>query len=190
MNYEELYMKASKGEENALEELVEYAEQGEADAQYLLSCLYEMDGPMKNEEQADYWLDMAAYNGNECAKQKLYERPLRPIKNNKDEEEDDSSEANTEDSGNDNVFSEEERKRWRIRIIWWIIFPILFSLYYIHKCEEDAERDRAFKEQMIPFDQRSDNVNPIEHIQIDSNQHIKVDKDYIDHLEKKVKRKR
>lgn len=81
MNYEELYTKASKGDESALEELVDYAEHGEADAQYWLSCLYEMDGPLKNEEQADYWLDIAAFNGNQQAKQKLSARPLRPVKN-------------------------------------------------------------------------------------------------------------
>lgn len=187
MNYEELYTKASKGDESALEELVDYAEHGEADAQYWLSCLYEMDGPLKNEEQADYWLDMAAYNGNKSAKQKLYERPLKPIKNNRDEEEDFSENA-VPNSSNGNVYSEEDRKRWRIRIIWWIIFPILFSLYYLHKCEEDAERDKAFKEQMIPLDQKSDNFNPSEHIQIDSIGKIKVDEQYIEHLKKKGKR--
>lgn len=81
MEYEELNKKASLGDENALEELIGYAEQGEADAQFLLSCLYEQDGPLKNEELADYWLDMAVYNGHEQAKQKYYEKPLKPIKN-------------------------------------------------------------------------------------------------------------
>lgn len=81
MEYEELNKKASLGDDNALEELIGYAEQGEADAQFLLSCLYEQDGPLKNEELADYWLDMAVYNGHEQAKQKYYEKPLKPIKN-------------------------------------------------------------------------------------------------------------
>lgn len=81
MEYEELNKKASLGDDNALEELIGYAEQGEADAQFLLSCLYEQDGPLKNEEQADYWLDMAVYNGHEQAKQKYHEKPLKPIKN-------------------------------------------------------------------------------------------------------------
>lgn len=81
MDFNELFKKASLGDEIALEELIDAAEQGEADAQFLLSCLYEQDGPQKNEEQADYWLDMAAYNGHEQAKQKYYEKPLKPIKN-------------------------------------------------------------------------------------------------------------
>ena len=81
MDFNELFKNASMGDEVALEELIDAAEQGEADAQYLLSCLYEQDGPLKNEEQADYWLDMAVYNGHEQAKQKYYEKPLKPIKN-------------------------------------------------------------------------------------------------------------
>jgi len=71
MSYEELYEQAKKGDAEALENLVECAEVGEAEAQYLLSCLYETDGPLKNEEQSYYWLDMASYNGNQQAKQKL-----------------------------------------------------------------------------------------------------------------------
>ena len=81
MDFNELFKNASMGDEIALEELIDAAEQGEADAQFLLSCLYEQDGPLKNEEQADYWLDMAVYNGHEQAKQKYYEKPLKPIKN-------------------------------------------------------------------------------------------------------------
>ena len=186
MNYEELYIRATKGDEIALEELIDAAEQGEADAQYLLSCLYEQDGPQKNEEQADYWLDMAVYNGHEQAKQKYYEKPLKPIKNYQEEKS--SFEGPSDESENHHIESEEEKKAKRIRIIWWIVFPILLAAYYMHKCENDAERDKAFKEQITPFDQKSDNFKPSEHIQIDSDLNIKVDEQYIEHLEKKGKR--
>ena len=188
MNYEELYKKGTGGNDNALEELIGYAEQGEADAQYWLSCLYEMDGPLKNEEQADYWLEMAGYNGNEQAKQKLYERPLKPIKNKRDEEGNDFSENTSETSKYRYVESEEEKSRRRINYIWWILFPILLSLYYMHKCEKDAERDKAFQELITPIEQKSDNFNPSEHIKIDSDLNIKVDEQYIEYLKKKGKR--
>ena len=184
MNYEELYTKASKGDESALEELVDYAEHGEADAQYWLSCLYEMDGPLNNEEQADYWLDMAAFNGNEKAKKKLYERPLKPIKNKRDDEDNDSETLSQEATYN-HINSEEEKTRRRIKIIWWIVFPIILGIYYMHKCENDAKNDKAFQELVTPFDKKSDNINPSEHLQVDSNLNIKADKDYIEHLEKK-----
>lgn len=186
MIYEELYKKASMGDEIALEKLIDCAEQGEADAQYLLSCLYEIDERLKNEEQADYWLEMAAFNGNEKAKKKLHERPLRPIKNNRDDEDDDSEKL-SEEATYYHMNSEEEKTRWRIRIIWWIVFPILLGIYYLHKCENDAKNDKAFQELITPFDQKS-NINPSEHLQIDSNLNIKADKEYIEHLEKKFNR--
>lgn len=55
----------------------------------------------------------------------------------------------------------------------------------MHKCEKEAERDKVFQELMTPMDKKSDNINPSEHIQIDSNLNIKVDKEYIEHLENK-----
>lgn len=125
MNYEELYAKASMGDEIALEELIDCAEQGEADAQYLLSCFYEMDGPLKNEEQADYWLDMADYNGNEKAKQKLCERPLKPVKKHVDE--DDDSSITSDKSDTNYIETEEEKSRRRIKYILVDIVPYSFG---------------------------------------------------------------
>lgn len=187
MNIEELYTKASFGDEKALEELIAYAEQGEADAQYLLSCLYEMDGPFKNEEQAYYWLDIASYNGNQQAKQKLQSRPIvRPTRNKS--EVDNVSDCSSDEPEYHYVESEEENTRNKIRLIWWIAFPIILVLYYMNKCERDAKRDKAFQELIKPLDQKSDNFNPQEHLLVDSNLKIKVDKDYIEHLEKRAKK--
>lgn len=183
MNYEEIYSKASKGDENTLKELIAYAEQGEAEAQYLLSCLYEMNGPLKDEEQADYWLNIAVFNGNEQAKQKYYSRPLKSIKNNP-EEYNDSGEPSDEPKYN-YVESVESGNNWNIRLIWWILFPFLMALYYMHKCEKDAEREKAFKELIKPMDQKIDNFNPTEHIQVNSDLSIKVDEEYVEHLKKK-----
>ena len=186
--YEDLYTKASMGDEIALEELIDYAEQGEADAQYWLSRLYEMDGPLENEEQAYYWLKMADFNGNEQAKQKLYERPLKSFKNNRDKEENDSYNNTSEKTDYSYAESKEDSSHQDINYIWWILFPIFLAIFYMHKCEEDAEVDKAFNELIIPLDQKSDNFNPSEHIQIDSSGKIKVDEQYIDHLKKKGKR--
>lgn len=187
MAFEELYSKASKGDENAQKELIDYAEQGEADAQYLLFCLYDMDGPFKNEEQANYWLDMAAYNGSQQAKDKVHERPFRPVRHHTDEE-DSLAEEPVDESIPKHMGSEEETTRWKIRILWWIVFPVLLVLYHINKCERDAESNRAFRELMTPMDQKSENFNPSEHIQMDPDLHIKVDEEYIEHLEGKTKR--
>lgn len=185
MDFNELFKNASMGDEIALEELIDAAEQGDADAQYLLSCLYEQDGPFYNEEQADYWLEMAVYNGNQEAKKKLSERPLRAKKNNQCEE--DASQL-SEELETHYVESKKEKTRWKIRIIWWILFPILLALYYMHKCEKDAESHRKFEELIKPMDQKSENFNPSEHIQIDSSLNIKADEQYIEHLKKKGER--
>ena len=123
MIYEELYKKASNEDNSALEELIDNAEQGDADAQYLLSCLYEMDGSLKNEEQADYWLEMAAFNGNEKAKNKLHDRPLKPIKNNRDE--DDDSEMLSKEATYNHMNSEEEKTVGGLEL-----FGGLFFLYF------------------------------------------------------------
>ena len=114
---------------------------------------------------------------------KLYERPLRPIGNKS--EEDYASDYSSDESEYYYVESEEERTRRRIRYIWWIAFPLVFILYHIYKCERDTEREKAFQELMKPMDQKSTNFNPQEHIRVDSNLNIKVDKEYIGHLKKK-----
>ena len=185
MNFNELFENASMGDMIALEELIDAAEQGEADAQYLLSSFYEMDGPLKNEEQADYWLKMAVYNGNQEAKKKLSERPLRAKKSNLAEE--DASQL-SEELETHYVESGEEKTHWMIRLIWCVLFPILFVLYHMYKCEKDAESNRMFEELIKPMDQKSENFNPSEHIQIDSGLKIKVDEQYIEHLKIKGER--
>lgn len=181
MTIEELYSKVSLGDEKALEELIDYANQGEADAQFLLSCLYENDGPLNDEEQSDYWLEMAAYNGNQEAKKKLSDRPLKPIKSNLF---DDDTIQSSEEPEDHYVESEEEKTRRKIRHLWWILFPILLVLYHMHKCEKDAERERTFNELVKPMEQKIENFNPSEHIQMDSTGKIKVDEEYVKHLEK------
>lgn len=81
----------------------------------------------------------------------------------------------------------EESRNSFFKWLWWLLFPVLLTIYYMHKCENDAESHKAFQELITPMDKKSDNINPSEHIQIDSNLNIKVDKEYIEHLEKKFK---
>ena len=187
MSYEELYNKAMNGDADALSRLIEDAEMGEATAQYWLSCQYEAEGPLKDEEQSDYWLDMAVYNGNPMAVEKRKRTPHRH--NERTAGENKTSSVNmSEDNEAKNEEQEGKAKRKSKNYIWiWGIFLVLIVAKYISKCEEQRERDEGFDRFMEWVDHKEEIFNPSEHIETDSNLNIKADKEYIEWLEKKTR---
>ena len=92
MYYKELYKKAISGDCSSLKEMEDIAGAGNAETQYILSCVYDdVASPFRNVELGMYWLKKSSDNGYELAVKKIKELPLE-IKNkydiaNKDEEE-------------------------------------------------------------------------------------------------------
>ena len=77
MNYEELYEKAYSGDLSALKELESEAGSGNAEAQYVLSCVYDnVTSPFRNVELGMYWLKKSSDYGYELAVKKIRELPL------------------------------------------------------------------------------------------------------------------
>ena len=67
-----LYEEAIKGVKSALNELKSYAGAGNAQAQYLLSCIYDNpDYPFQNVSLGMYWLKRSAENGSVDARRKI-----------------------------------------------------------------------------------------------------------------------
>ena len=76
MYYEELYNQAMNGKADALEELKADASSGDAEAQYVLSCVYDnLNSPFKDISLGMYWLEKSAEYEFEPAKKKLKELP-------------------------------------------------------------------------------------------------------------------
>lgn len=72
MVYEGLYTQIMNGSKDAMRELSDYASSGDAEAQYVLSCVYDSaDSPFKNKELAMYWLKKSAGYKYEPAIQKM-----------------------------------------------------------------------------------------------------------------------
>ena len=64
MYYEELYEKANNGDLSALKELESEAGAGNAEAQYVLSCVYDdVTSPFRNVELGMYWLKKSSDYG-------------------------------------------------------------------------------------------------------------------------------
>jgi len=77
MDYEELYEKAYSGDVSALEELESEAGSDNAEAQYILYCVYDnVTSPFRNVEQGMYWLKKSSDNGYELAVNRINELPL------------------------------------------------------------------------------------------------------------------
>lgn len=71
---EELYNKSLSGDKDAFEELKAVAGNGDAQAQYILSCVYEDSAcPFSSIELSMYWLKKSAENGCDRAKEVLSE---------------------------------------------------------------------------------------------------------------------
>lgn len=61
MTYEDLYNQAMNGSTDAIKELNGYAGAGDAEAQYVLSCVYDNEeSPFKDEGLGMYWLQKSA----------------------------------------------------------------------------------------------------------------------------------
>ena len=77
MYYEDLYKKAYSGDLSALKELESEAGAGNAEAQYVLSCVYDdVTSPFRDVELGMYWLKKSSGYGYELAVKKIRELPL------------------------------------------------------------------------------------------------------------------
>lgn len=78
MNYEELYERiVSNNDIDAFKEIEAEAGSGNAEAQFVLSCIYDdVTSPFKNIALGMYWLKQSADNGNRFAQEKLEEMPV------------------------------------------------------------------------------------------------------------------
>ena len=135
MNYEELYEKAHSGDLSALKELESEAGSGNAEAQYVLSCVYDnVTSPFRNVELGMYWLKKSSDYGYELAVKKIRELPLE-IKYkydiaNKEEEEIKYQDAEYIKPGG--IWSIQGRidrtTYWVYSILYVIVFAILIYL--------------------------------------------------------------
>ena len=74
MNFEDLYNQAMSGDDEALNDLNYFAGSGNAEAQYVLSCVYDNpDSPFVDVDLARYWLQKSAGYKYEPAIKKLKE---------------------------------------------------------------------------------------------------------------------
>ena len=74
MTYEELYNQAMEGNGDALETLNGQAGSGDAESQYVLSCVYDnIDSPFKDVDLGMYWLQKSAGYKYEPALKKIHE---------------------------------------------------------------------------------------------------------------------
>lgn len=74
MNYEEVYNQAMSGNTDALNTLCDIAGSGVAEAQYVLSCVYDNpNSPFRDEDHGMYWLQKSAGYNYEPAIKKLKE---------------------------------------------------------------------------------------------------------------------
>ncbi len=136
MYYEELYEKAYSGDFSALNELENEAGAGNAEAQYVLSCVYDnVTSPFRNVELGMYWLKKSSDYGYELAVKKIKELPLE-IKYKYDIANKEEEEAKYKDSeyikpgGIWSIQGRIDRTTyWVYSIIYVIVFAIL--IYFI-----------------------------------------------------------
>ena len=136
MYYEELYEKAYSGDFSALNELENEAGAGNAEAQYVLSCVYDnVTSPFRNVELGMYWLKKSSDYGYELAVKKIKELPL-DIKYKYDianKEEEEAKYTDSEYIKPGGIWSIQGRidrtTYWVYSIIYVIVFAIL--IYFI-----------------------------------------------------------
>ena len=136
MYYEELYEKAYSGDFSALNELENEAGAGNAEAQYVLSCVYDnVTSPFRNVVLGMYWLKKSSDYGYELAVKKIKELPLE-IKYKYDIANKEEEEAKYKDSeyikpgGIWSIQGRIDRTTyWVYSIIYVIVFAIL--IYFI-----------------------------------------------------------
>lgn len=157
MNYEDHYEKACSGDTSALKELDRQAGAGNAEAQYLLSCVYDnVTSPFRNVELGMYWLKKSSDNGYEPATKRIKELPLdfkyQYGLENKEEEE--AKYKDAEDIKPGGIWS----IRGRIDRTSYLVFSILyisvfvFLMYLIASLPmETSQSEYFYSEQPTPF---------------------------------------
>lgn len=146
MYYDNLYDQAMNGKADALDALKAEAGSGDAEAQYVLSCVYDNpDSPYEDISLGLYWLKKSAEYEFEPAKKKLMELPSN-IKKQYGME--DNSEANNvEDSNPDNIkpggiWSFQGRidrtTYWVYSIVYIFVFGLLLFLVYLIPMESTS----------------------------------------------------
>lgn len=157
MNYEDLYEKVCSGDTSALKELDREAGAGNAEAQYLLSCVYDdVTSPFRDVGLGMYWLKKSSDNGYEPATRRINEFPLdfkyQYGLANKEEEE--AKYKDAEDIKPGGIWS----IRGRIDRTSYLIFSILyfsvfaFLMYLIASLPmETSQTEYFYSEQPTPF---------------------------------------
>lgn len=135
MYYEELYEKAYSGDLSALKELESIAGTGNAEAQYVLSCVYDdVTSPFRNVELGMYWLKKSSNYGYELAVKKIKELPLEikykyDIANKEEEEVKYKDEEHIKPGGIWSIQGRIDRTTyWVYSILYVIVFAILIYL--------------------------------------------------------------
>lgn len=132
MYYEELYEKACSGNLSALKELKSEAGVGNAEAQYILSCVYDnVTSPFCNVELGMYWLKKSAGYNYEPAIKKLKELPsniktLYGIDNNKEENSD--RESNPENIKPGGIWSFTGRIDRTTYFVYLVVYAFIFGI--------------------------------------------------------------
>lgn len=135
MYYEELYNKAISGDGLSLKELEDIAGSGNAEAQYVLSCVYDdVTSPFQDVSLGMYWLKKSSDYGYELAVKKVKELPLE-IKYKYDlanKEEEEAKYKDAKDIKPGGIWSIEGRidrtTYWVYSIIYIIVFGVLLHL--------------------------------------------------------------
>lgn len=135
MNYEDLYEKVCSGDTSALKELDREAGAGNAEAQYLLSCVYDdVTSPFRDVGLGMYWLKKSSDYGYELAVKKIKELPLE-IKYKYDIANKEEEEAKYKDSEHikpGGIWSIQGRidrtTYWVYSVLYVIVFAILTYL--------------------------------------------------------------
>ena len=135
MYYEELYEKAFSGDFSALNELENEAGAGNAEAQYVLSCVYDdVTSPFRNVELGMYWLKKSSDYGYELAVKKIKEMPLdfKYQYGIASKEEEEAKYKDAEDIKPGGIWSIQGRidrtTYWVYSILYVIVFAILIYL--------------------------------------------------------------
>ena len=135
MYYEELYENVCSGDVSALKELESEAGAGNAEAQYVLSCVYDnVTSPFRNVELGMYWLKKSSDNGYEPATKRINELPLEfkyqyDIANKEEEEAKYKDAENIKPGGIWSIQGRIDRTTyWVYTVLYIIVFGVILYL--------------------------------------------------------------
>lgn len=129
MNYDELYSQAMNGDTVALKELKYDAGRGVAQAQFVLSCVYDnTESPFRNVELAMYWLKTSAGYDYEPAKKKIKELPIEVKKQYNIEMNPNNADTKTSNSTSDSILSHEGRINRTTYFVYFFLYMIAFRI--------------------------------------------------------------